>query len=295
MPATTIAVPLNTTLADLDETLRLLLREELGRHGFDGVQISFDAPAKEWAAALSTPTVNLFLYDLREAVKRRPVDWKGARENGRNQDVRPPLRLEVSYAVTAWTRTVEDEHRLLSQVLGILFAHQVLPEAGLVGTLANGSQPYPLETTIGQPRTDGKADFWSAVGGEYKASLDYVVLAACPSGVAVRRGPDVQAQAWRFEAPGDAEPDGARYTVPGTARWEDGAVAPDAWIVLVDRGESATADAQGRFILRGVPSGQHRMRARSVDGTEAEGLLDVPGSRAEVVLPRPSARASSPA
>ena len=30
--------------------------------------------------------------------------------------------MECSYAVTAWTQAVEDEHRLLSQVLGVLFA-----------------------------------------------------------------------------------------------------------------------------------------------------------------------------
>ena len=60
-----VDVPLNTTLADLDETLRTLLRRELERHGFDGVEIAFDAPAREWSGQLSSPTVNLFLYDLR--------------------------------------------------------------------------------------------------------------------------------------------------------------------------------------------------------------------------------------
>ena len=54
-------------------------------------------------------------------------------------------RLEVSYAVTAWTRTVKDEHRLLSQVLGILYGHGVLPPESLAGTLAKGSQPYDID------------------------------------------------------------------------------------------------------------------------------------------------------
>ena len=39
----TVDVPLNTMLADLDETLRNLLRSELERHGFEGVDIAFDA------------------------------------------------------------------------------------------------------------------------------------------------------------------------------------------------------------------------------------------------------------
>ena len=68
------SVPLNTMLADLDESLRTLLTRELGRHGFDGVEVVFEAPTKEWAAALSSPTVNLFLYDLREATDRTTSD-----------------------------------------------------------------------------------------------------------------------------------------------------------------------------------------------------------------------------
>src|ERR687886_1035614 len=131
----TVNVPLNTMLADLDEAVRALLRRELGRHGFDGVEIAFDAPAKEWSATLSTPTVNLFLYDLREAVDKRPVDWRAG--NGANgaHELRPPLRMEASYAVTAWTRAVEDEHRLLSQVLAIFYAYPDLPEDVLSGGL----------------------------------------------------------------------------------------------------------------------------------------------------------------
>ena len=44
-----VDVPLNTAIADLDDGLRSLLRSELGRHGFDGVEVSFDAPSREWS------------------------------------------------------------------------------------------------------------------------------------------------------------------------------------------------------------------------------------------------------
>ena len=71
----TVDVPLNTMLADLDETLRNLLRDELERHGFEGVDIAFDAPSREWSGQLSKPTVNLFLYDLREAESLRASEW----------------------------------------------------------------------------------------------------------------------------------------------------------------------------------------------------------------------------
>ena len=94
MSTTTVQVPINTMLADLDESLKTLLKRELDRHGFDGVEIVFDAPDKEWAASLSSPAVNLFLYDIREAKEFRPIDWEqrpGPRD-GRLIDLRPPLR-----------------------------------------------------------------------------------------------------------------------------------------------------------------------------------------------------------
>src|SRR5829696_8616403 len=192
--AVVTSVPLNTMLADLDESLRALLKRELGRHGFDGVEIVFDAPTKEWAASLSSPTVNLFLYDVREATGKRLHEWQEQRGNGQAQATRPPLRVDASYAVTAWTRAVEDEHRLLSQVLGVLYAFPQLPADALAGRLAETARRFAIEGRIGQPKSDGKADFWSAVGGQYKASLDYVVTLACESGIAYERGPEVRTQ-----------------------------------------------------------------------------------------------------
>ena len=117
-----VDVPLNTAIADLDEALRELLRGELGRHGFEGVEIAFDAPAKEWSGKLTGPTVDLFLYDLREATERAEASATEKRGNGNAMVTPPPLKLELTYAVTAWTKAVEDEHRLLSQVLSILFS-----------------------------------------------------------------------------------------------------------------------------------------------------------------------------
>src|SRR5262249_54181907 len=119
--ASLVDVPLSTAIADLDEVLRQLLKRELAGHGFDGVEIAFETPAQEWAAKLTSPTVNLFLYDLREAAARADRTPREQRSNGKATVAAPPLQLELSYAVSAWSKAVEDEHRLLSQVLAILY------------------------------------------------------------------------------------------------------------------------------------------------------------------------------
>src|ERR671920_805887 len=114
-----VEVPLNTMLADLDETLRSMLKGELERHGFEGIEIAFDAPTREWSGQLSAPAVNLFLYDMRESDDERQSAPTRRRVGDEFIESPPPLVMEVSYAITAWAQAVEDEHRMLSQVLSV--------------------------------------------------------------------------------------------------------------------------------------------------------------------------------
>jgi Pvc16 N-terminal domain/Carboxypeptidase regulatory-like domain len=281
-----VDVPLNTMLADLDETLRNLLRDELERHGFEGVDVEFDAPSRDWSGQLSKPTVNLFLYDLREAESLRASEWTPTkRDNGRLVETRPPMVMEASYAVTAWTQAVEDEHRLLSQVLAILFAYPTLPEDRLNGRLVNGSQPWPLKGRIGQGKGE-KSDFWSAVGGQYKVSLDYVVRLSVESGAKRERGPEVRTQTIRTSL-SDA-PMGRTvlemHRSVGIVRNKKGEPLPNVWITLPDVGTWASSNAEGRFRFDRLPPGTHRLLARTADGREADTQLVVPGAGVDLVI-----------
>jgi hypothetical protein len=276
-------VPLNTMIADLDETVRNLLKRELGRHGFDNVEVVFDAPSREWSGQLSGPTVNVFLYDLRESPSHRPVEWEG----GAGQERRPPLRVECSFAITAWTQDVQDEHRLLSQVLAILYAYSEIPEDFHHGRL-RGGQPYPLSTTVGQTRAEGKADFWNAVGGQYKASLDYVVTLSCESGTVLVRGPEVRTQSMMLgQVPGRASVL-EMHRVGGTVKDPDGNPVPNVWVTLPDAGLWTSSDRNGRFIFDRIRPGSHRCLARAVDGTEVEAEFEVPGNQTDLVLGGPT-------
>lgn len=279
-----IQVPLNTMLADLDESLRRLLTRELEQHGFAGVSVAFDAPARDWAVALSGPTVNLFLYDLREAGELREAEWREHRENGTARMARPPLRLQCSYAVTAWARAIEDEHRLLSQVLAVLFAHERLPADCLAGDLtAPAAQPYPLATRIGAAREDGKADFWNAIGGSYKASIDYLVTLSCDAGVTVQRGPEVLRRELATRRLGaDRNIVEQTQRVDGILVGDDGEAIADAWLLLPDIGKWADSAGDGRFSFNGVPDGSHRCRVRGADGSEGKTEFRIPRDSREL-------------
>jgi hypothetical protein len=280
----TVHVPLNTMLADLDETLRALLKEELEVHGFEGVDIAFDAPSRDWSGQLSKPSVNVFLYDLREAETLRTSEWGRMTRNGRTFETRPPMVMEASYAVTAWTQAVEDEHRLLSQVLAIFFAYPEIPQDKLNGRLANGSQAWPIKARIGQGKGE-KSDFWSAVGGQYKVSLDYVVRLSVESGAMRERGPEVRTQTIRTQMT-----DAPKSTVlemhrsGGKVTDKKGQPLADVWITLPDIGSWTSSRSDGEFRFDRLPPGRHRVVARTADGRETDSHIEVPGAGVDLTI-----------
>jgi len=164
-------------IADIDDALRTLIRRD-ALNGAD-VEVVFDAPTREWAARRNAPTVDVYLYDIREDVKWRAfgsADVKG--DDGRTSArAAPPRYFKLSYLVTAWTQRPEDEHRLLSAVLGCFLRFDRLPKDVVGGVLAEQAAPLRMTIAVPPPEDRTLSDTWSALGGELKPSLDLVVTA----------------------------------------------------------------------------------------------------------------------
>jgi hypothetical protein len=176
---------------EVDEALRTLFRTD----ALAGSQVSvvFDAPTREWAAKVNAPTVNLYLYDIREDMRRRErglyneYDEQGSVVSRR----RPPRYFKLSYLITAWTKRPEDEHRLLSSLLTCLLRFEALPPERLSGELADALVPIPLTIALPPPEDRSFADVWSALGGELKPSLDLVVSVPVTESPVFTAGPPV--------------------------------------------------------------------------------------------------------
>ena len=117
-------------IQDVDESLRALVK----RDALNGskADIAFDAPNREWSSRRNTPTVDLYLYDIREDLEQREVMWEDIRGDTRDSRLiterrPPPRRFKLSYLVTAWTQRPEDEHRLLSALLACFLRNQTMP------------------------------------------------------------------------------------------------------------------------------------------------------------------------
>ena len=176
---------------EIDEVLRGVLRGG-GLAGTE-VEVAFDAPSREWAARRTTPTLDAYLYDIREDVNRRERGPVAVRdEHGivvrRRQ---PPRWFRLSYLVTAWTKRPEDEHRLLSAALTTLLRGEALPAAALTGPLAELGLAIPITVAVPPTESRSLADIWSALGGELKPSLDVVITAPIPVSPEYPAGPPV--------------------------------------------------------------------------------------------------------
>ena len=164
-------------IADLDETLRQLLIRELPVKNGE-IDIKFDQPKREWSARLSKPTVNLFLYDVRENNVLRQHQWEQVRDgNGTVTRKRSPMRVDCFYMLTTWAADPEDEHRLLTRCLMALFRFPILPEDRLVG-----SMQHPLfdvqARLAAHDRLTNPAEVWSSLDNEMRPSVSYVLSLA---------------------------------------------------------------------------------------------------------------------
>ena len=136
-------------IRELDETLKQLL---IQKGGLDPatVDIQFKAPSQYQSAPVTRPTVNMYLYDVRENVELREMRWDTERDGNRKVRIkRLPLRMDLSYSVTCWASAAEDQHQLLWRVLETLSRNSPLPDDLLQGDLKG--QIHQVQTKVAQP------------------------------------------------------------------------------------------------------------------------------------------------
>lgn len=203
---------------EVDEALRELVRTEVG--GPD-VDVVFDAPTRDWAARRNQPTVNLYLYDIREDLRRRSRGRRNVYDGTGLVVARtlPPRWFKLSYLISAWTQRPEDEHRLLSGLLRCLLRYDALAAEGLGPELSGVGLPVPLTVALPPPEDRAFADVWTALGGELKPSLDLVVSVPVVSAPVYAAGPPVrEGLGLEFgDPPGAAPPDPAGRPSPAAA------------------------------------------------------------------------------
>lgn len=172
----------------LDESLETFLRAVVPLP--KEIDVVFAAPDKDWAARVSRPTINLYLWDIRHNTAEREFGVTTEPDpTGRMVRKAPPPRVDCRYLITAWTADSRDEHSLLGATLAAVLAHPVL-EAEHVAPAYRTVEPRP-SLTLATGDGSENSDFWSALGGQLKPGLDITVTATVDIGLMTEAGPAV--------------------------------------------------------------------------------------------------------
>jgi hypothetical protein len=163
-------------IQDVDDTLKELLVRMVPLDS-GAIDVRFEMPNKEWSATVTRPTVNLFLYDVRENHELRSNERFLLRRDDVGIESRAPVRVDLCYMITVWTADIADEHQLLGSILLTLLRFPIVPDEVLKGSIPH--QPLPLRAWIAQPeRMPNPWDFWGNVEHRMKAGLHFVLTVA---------------------------------------------------------------------------------------------------------------------
>jgi hypothetical protein len=267
-------------ITDLDETLKQLLIKKAGLEPSE-VEVSIDIPDREWSTSISKPTVNLYLYDIRENSSLRNNEWYTERNGNQATRKKKPSRIDLSYLVTVWTNNMEDQHRLLWRVMATLFRYPVIPQDLLTGELA--TQNYPVITSTAQ--SDGlfsnPADFWSALNNEIKPSINLIVTLPMDLDLGFT-SPVVKTTQFSFKPPHtEAENNFVLTGILRTAGKNKKAIA-NAMIVAKEGGRVAETDAEGNYSFKGLSAGRQTFRV-IVSGEKARDIMmTIPGQSYDI-------------
>lgn len=275
-------------IQDLDTSLEnLLTGEAIPGTELAGANISFAVPDKDWRAVGSGLELDAYLYRIAENRELRSNERRRVQHaDGTVTVVDFPVRVECTYLITAWNKGAEipgvekekQEHRLLSQVLMVLFRNPVLPRPYLTGLIANPELDLPMISA--QAGDDGASpDFWSGLETYVRPSIHCRVTLEMPLALDVTA---VQVTTLRGQLGGEE-----LFIIGGTIR--DGSLPhqppiADAWVRLDPGGRVFTTDREGRFVIERVPAGNHNLTVRAVGFQQGIRAITVPDGPYDVFL-----------
>ena len=269
-------------LSEFHGALRTLVHDR-GNIAADDVDIAFDAPLKAWIGARTRPTLNFFLFDIRENTELRQTAPETFRANGRGVHRVPPRRFDLRYLVSALTTIVEDEHLLIWRTLGTLMKHPTLPAELLPESIRALNLPVTGKVAAADdsPRP---LDVWSSLEGPPRPSLIYVVTLPLDLEL-VTSAPLVLTRTERFARVNgiDVAPD-VRTQIGGRVRDRSGTLLTGVQVSVEGRaGPFATTDASGEFALAGMTPGRSTLRVQNAAGATTLVSIDVPSDSYDVV------------
>ncbi len=279
-------------ISDVDEALRNLILDSL-TVSRQNVDIKYDLPSRDWAARLNRPTIDLFLFDIRENLRLRGAEQ--ARQiplpNGKVEVRRNPVRIDLRYLLTAWTKDPEDEHLLLSDALLTLLRNPTIPDKYASEQMKKQQFPVILDAAVYQPEhgpTEKSTEIWGVIGNDIHAGFIVTVTITVDP-----YEPLVFTQVSSVSRSlGQTNPGGGRVMVEtGREKYDEGFfIVTDKYepstltVVLSERNETLAVDEDYRVQLPTLPAGKYHLDVRYRGKVLKHQAIEIPAKEKTVVL-----------
>ena len=263
---------------DLDRTLHAIVEDPMAPDLLRQADVSFETPDKDYAP--DQTTLNLFLHEVSENRDLRDPEPIHTFERGAFRRQLPPLRVDCSYLVTAWSsrsgaQRAAEEHQLLGQALAWLSRFGTIPETYFQGSLVG--QPYPPPTLVAQVEgRQAAGEFWSALGIAPRVAFRAVVTVALDLQLETIVGPEVVSREMRLrDHRAGLE---STFSIGGTVRDASSkALIVAASVRLEPLARGVRTDAVGRYRFRKLKAGHYTL-VTTADGFAAQNIsVEVPG------------------
>lgn len=182
---------------------------DLLKAGFVSREVNVSLMSPSLINDLSMPTLNLYLFSLVENRNlRRPAAEKMFAD-GKFVFTRPPLKLDCSYLVTAWSPDNGDkgilaEQKLISEALTRLYA---FPEIAVTQFKPPLEQPCAIPTSVALPEKNRELEgLWRSLNITPKPAFIYTLTISLPIPLPERApGLPVKERVFEFTNPGDSK------------------------------------------------------------------------------------------
>lgn len=280
-------------ISDVDEALRKLILDTL-TVSRQNVDIKYDLPSRDWASRLNRPTIDLFLFDIRENLRLRGAEQyrQVPRNDGTVEIHRNPVRIDLRYLLSAWTKDPEDEHLLLSDTLMTLLRNPTIPEKYCSEAMRKQQFPVVLDAAVYQPEhgpTEKVTEIWGVIGNDIHAGfIVTVTITVDPF------APRIERQVSSLERMvGQSNPNGGPVLVDEkeekhydegftlvTKKYDPSTLT----VVLVERSEVLTVDAEYRVKLPTLPEGKYHLNVMYRGKILKRQVISIPAEDKTVVL-----------
>ena len=259
----------------IDEALKNLLIKEIPIRNNE-VEIVFEQPTDDWAGRVSVPTLDVYLHEIRENRLLRGAEQfsETPLPDGGVEIRRNPMRVDLHYLITAWTRREQDQHHLLGLAMMALMRFPSLPNDVLPPVLQNHPMPIPIDVVHESDEGKNWHDFWTTMHNRQRPGITVTITLLVDPYRPLVESPVLSSevrfqQKPRADAPAPRDPAAAQVFSKSYLQVRGEVVSqkhdPSTLTLVWEEQGLSIPIENGRFVIHKIEPGTHHLALRFND------------------------------